>query len=256
VPKRLVGNVGSEPLAARRATPGSSPADIEVNPKDGLKYVRIPAGKFLMGCSPGDTECQTDEKPQHEVTITREFWLSQTSATVAAYKRYISATGRQIHRAPPSNPEWGHDDLPIVSVTWDESNDYCAWAGGRLPTEAEWEYAARAGSPAPRYASLEEIAGNAPYGSLPRPVGQKRANAFGLFDMLGNVSEWVNDWYDDAYYAHSPAVDPSGPPADGSRVLRGGPLTAAPWIVRVSYRDRKDPGGRDAYDSFRCVWKR
>ncbi len=231
------------------------PEEVKVNPKDGLKYVHIPAGTFTMGCSPGDEECQADEKPAHRVTLTKGFWIGQTQVTVGAYKRFIAATGRKIHSAPAFNPNWSIDDLPIVSVTWDEAHDYCAWAGGRLPTEAEWEYAARGGSTEARYGSLADIASNSPYGSLPRAVGRKRANGFGLFDVLGNVSEWVNDWYDDKYYQHSPSVDPPGPPADGSRVLRGGPLTNTPWIVRVSYRDRKDPGGRDFYDGVRCVWE-
>ena len=200
---------------------GAAPApaeEVKVSPKDGLKYVHIPAGTFTMGCSPGDEECQADEKPAHQVTLTKGFWMGQTQVTVGAYKRFIAATGRKIHSAPAFNPNWSMDDLPIVSVTWDEAHDYCAWAGGRLPTEAEWEYAARGGSTAARYGSLADIASNSPYGGFPRAVAQKRANGFGLFDVLGNVSEWVNDWYDDKYYQHSPSVDPPGPP--GGRIAR------------------------------------
>ena len=252
----LVSELRPKLIAATVTGASPSSADVQENAKDGLKYVRIPAGTFMMGCSPGDTECQPDEKPSHQVTITKDFWIGQTEVTVGAYKRFIAATGREIHAAPSFNPDWANDNLPMVSVTWDESRDYCVWAGGRLPTEAEWEYAARGGSKQARYGSLAEIASSSPYGSLPRVVGQKRANGFGLFDVLGNASEWVNDWYDEKYYQHSPSIDPAGPPADGSKVLRGGPLTATPWIVRVSYRDRKDPGGRDFYDSFRCVWDR
>jgi len=251
----LVPELQPKLVAARMADAASSPLDVQANAKDGLKYVRIPAGTFMMGCSPGDEECQPDETPRHEVTITKDFWIGQTEVTVGAYKRFIAAPGRQIHAAPSFNPDWANDYMPIVSVTWDESRDYCVWAGGRLPTEAEWEYAARGGSTQARYGSLAEIASSSPYGSLPRVVGQKRANGFGLFDVLGNASEWVNDWYDEKYYQHSPSKDPTGPAVGGSRVLRGGPLTATPWIVRVSYRDRKNPGGRDFYDSFRCVWE-
>jgi formylglycine-generating enzyme required for sulfatase activity len=248
--------VAASPITMVAGSGAVAPSEeVKVNPKDGLKYVHIPAGTFTMGCSPGDEECQADEKPAHKVTLTKGFWMGQTQVTVGAYKRFIAATGRKIHSAPSFNPNWSLENLPIVSVTWDEAHDYCAWAGGRLPTEAEWEYAARSGSTEAGYGSLADIASNSPYGSLPRAVGQKRANGFGLFDVLGNVSEWVNDWYDDKYYQHSPSVDPPGPPGDGSRVLRGGPLTNTPWIVRVSYRDRKDPGGRDFYDSVRCVWE-
>jgi formylglycine-generating enzyme required for sulfatase activity len=253
--KTLVPKLPSNVNAARMAAATPSPLDVQTNAKDGLKYVRIPAGTFAMGCSPGDKECMPDEKPFHPVIITKDFWIGQTEVTVGAYKHFIAVTGRQIHAAPSFNQDWANENLPIASVTWDESRDYCVWAGGRLPTEAEWEYAARGGSTEARYGTLAEIASGSPYGSLPRAVGQKRPNGFGLFDVLGNASEWVNDWYDEKYYQHSPSKDPTGPEGDGSRILRGGPLTTKPWIVRVSYRDRKDPGGRDFYDSFRCVWE-
>jgi formylglycine-generating enzyme required for sulfatase activity len=252
---RLVAELQPKLMGAHAAGAAPSPGDVQENPKDGLKYVLIPAGTFRMGCSPGDEECQPDEKPSHEVSITKDFWISQTEVTAGAYKQFIAATGREIHAAPSFNTDWANLNMPIVSVTWDESRDYCVLAGGRLPTEAEWEYAARGGSTQARYGSLAEIAPSSPYGSLPRVVGQGRANAFGLFDVLGNASEWVNDWYDEKYYQHSPSTDPPGPAGDGSKVLRGGPLTTAPWILRVSYRDRKDPGGRDFYDTFRCVWE-
>ncbi len=242
-------------IAAYAAGSAAIPNEVRENSKDGLKYVQISAGAFMMGCSPGDEECQPDEKPAHSVTLTRDFWVGQTEVTVRAYKRFAAATGREIPGAPPFNSNWASENLPMTSVTWDDANDFCAWAGGRLPTEAEWEYAARGGSTQARYAPLAQIAVVSLYGSPPRAVGQKLPNSFGLFDVLGNASEWVNDWYDENYYQHSPATDPPGPKGDGSRVLRGGPLTNTPWIVRVSYRDRKDPGGRDPFDSFRCVWE-
>ncbi len=241
--------------AAYAAVAAPAPVDVRENPKDGQKYAHIPAGTFMMGCSQGDDECQPDEKPAHRVTLTRDFWIGQTEVTVGMYKRYASATGREIPGAPPFNANWATGNMPMTGVTWDEASEFCAWSGGRLPTEAEWEYAARAGSTEACYATLAEIAAVAPYGSPPRVAGLRRPNAFGLFDTLGNASEWVNDWYDDQYYLHSPAADPPGPKGDGLRVLRGGPLTNTSWIVRVSYRDRRYPGGRDAFDSFRCVWE-
>jgi formylglycine-generating enzyme required for sulfatase activity len=251
-----------------------SPGEVRENPKDGLKYVWIPPGTFMMGCSPGDGECAPEESPPHQVTITKGFWLGQTVVTVGAYKRFAAATGRQMPPEPkfmerPLNPEWTNEAMPIVDVTWDDAQAYCRWAGERLPTEAEWEYAARAGSTASRYGDLDEIAWYADNSGRQRlesdrmwkedqsnygkrlsengngthEVGQKRANGFGLYDILGNVWEWVNDWYDRNYYQNSPAQDPSGPTSGQARVLRGGSWFNFPRYVRVSNRNRYPPAG-------------
>ncbi len=169
--------------------------------------------------------------------------------------------------------------MPIVDVTWDDAQAYCSWAGGRLPTEAEWEYAARAGSTAARYGDLDEIAWYADNSGRQRldsdriwkedrdnyvkrlnengngmhEVGQKRANGFGLYDMLGNVWEWVNDWYDQNYYQNSPPQDPSGPTSGQARVLRGGSWVVIPWFVRVSVRGRFNPASWLDDNGVRCA---
>jgi len=227
---------------------------LKVNPKDGLKYVWIPPGTFMMGCSPGDTKCGDDEKPPHQVTITKGFWLGQTEVTVGAYKRFVGATGRQMPDSPTFNSRWANANMPIVKMTWNDAHDYCAWAGGRLPTEAEWEYAARAGNMQPVYDDLDRIAWYISNSSAQsHDVAQKRANEFGLYDMLGNVWEWVNDWYDLNYYRGSPSQDPLGPTSGGLRVLRGGSWEGSPRDVRVSSRDWGSPVAGGVGDGIRCV---
>ena len=181
-----------------------------------------------MGCSPGDSECLDDEKPAHEAAIPSGFWLGQTPVTQQAYQR---VTGQN-----PS--DFKGANLPVETVSWDEAQSYCQAIGGRLPTEAEWEYAARAGSTGARYGDLDQIAwysGNS--GGKTHEVGQKQANAWGLFDMLGNVWQWTADWY-----------------AQGqSRALRGGAWNVSPRFVRVSLRVGSGPGDRFDSFGFRCV---
>jgi formylglycine-generating enzyme required for sulfatase activity len=233
--------------------PGPAPGTAMTNPKDGLKYVWIPPGTFMMGCSPGDAECTDDEKPAHQVTITKGLWMGQTEVTVGAYKRFAGATGQQMPVAPTFNSGWATDSMPIVNVGWNDATAFCTWAGGRLPTEAEWEYAARGGSMESRYGPIDEVAwysNNS--GQKTHPVGQKRANAFGLYDVLGNVWEWVNDWYDQNYYQNSPSQDPKGPASGQVRVLRGGSWNDVSWVVRVSLRNRFIPGLGNNGLGFRC----
>jgi formylglycine-generating enzyme required for sulfatase activity len=170
---------------AEAAGPASA-ATALANPKDGLRYVWIPPGKFTMGCSAGDVEGCHGEEPAHQATITKGFWLGQTEVTQAAYKRVVG-----------TDPSYSKGaELPVEQVSWDEAQGYCQAAGGRLPTEAEWEYAARAGSPKSRYGNIDRIAWyQSNSGGHTHEVAQKEANAWGLYDMLGNVREWTADWY-------------------------------------------------------------
>lgn len=242
-------------LAALREAGNSvtAPGAIKLNSKDGLKYVWIPPGTFQMGCSPGDNDCRSDEMPAHPVTLTRGFWLGQFPVTMAAYKRFAESTGRTMPPAPRFNEGWNLEQMPVVNVTWDDAHAYCGWVGGRLPTEAEWEYAARGGSKEMRYGPLDEVAWHDSNSGYRTHVGgEKRANGFALFDMLGNVDEWVNDWYDADYYVNSPSMDPLGPPKGAERILRGGCWYNYPRFVRVSARYGSGSSGKD-FNGLRCA---
>ncbi|MGO8786311.1 MAG: formylglycine-generating enzyme family protein [Terriglobia bacterium] len=239
---------------------GSTPASVEaqentkVSPQDGLVYVSIPSGTFIMGCSAGDNDCGADESPPHQVTIAKGFWMSQTEVTVAAYRRFVGGTGAQLPEAPNFNAGWHDEVMPIMNVSWNDASAFCGWAGGRLPTEAEWEYAARAGSAQSRYGPIDEVAWYLKNSSLKtHEVGQKHANAFGLYDMLGNAWEWVNDWYGETYYGVSPERDPQGPDAGEVRVLRGGSWVNDGKYLRVSNRSGGDPTDKFSGNGFRCA---
>jgi formylglycine-generating enzyme required for sulfatase activity len=249
-----IGKYGGRLTAARKASPKDvldllldsapplTPGTTMVNPKDGLTYVWIPPGRFTMGCSPGDSECYDAEKPAHEVTITRGFWLGQTPVTQQAYQR---VTGQN-----PSHFKGA--GLPVETVNWNEAKSYCEAIGGRLPTEGEWEYAARAGSTAARYGNPDEIAWYLENsGGTTHEVGKKRANAFGLYDTLGSVWQWVADWYGN--YVYGAQSDPSGAGSGQTRALRGGSFYNNVRDARVSLRGRNDPGLRNVNFGLRCV---
>ncbi len=226
-----------------------APLEVRTNLKDGLRYVRIPSGTFQMGCSPGDGECHPNEKPAHEVRISEAFWMGQTAVTVEAYKRYAAANGK----AMPSL-RFGGDSLPMTEIDWTEAKSYCEWAGMRLPTEAEWEYAARAGTTEARYGAPLDIAWyEANSGGRPNPVGTKAPNAFKLHDMLGNVREWTADWYSDSHAGSGPVTDPTGHSTGQYRVLRGGSWGNNASDVRASYRNFYRPAYRSNNVGFRCT---
>jgi formylglycine-generating enzyme required for sulfatase activity len=232
-----------------RTPPTTSGPKVWTNPADALNYVWIPPGTFMMGCSEQDSDCKDDEKPTHQVTIRKGFWLGQTEVTVAAYKKFAAQSGRH-------SPA-GEGDLPVSGVSWNDAKEYCAAMGGRLPTEAEWEYAARAGSSHPYYGVISEIAwyaGNSD--DAPHAVGKKQPNAFGLYDMLGNVSEWVLDRYFDKYSPDSkvtgPGVEQPLPP-NALAVARGGFWQSDASGLRVSHRLAQEKDGADVPIGFRCA---
>jgi formylglycine-generating enzyme required for sulfatase activity len=235
-----------EPPAPDEMIKAAQPGRTKVNPRDGLTYVWVAPGTFSMGGSPGDSECRSDERPAHQVTINEGFWLAQTPVTQAAY---LFVTGKN-----PSN--FKGPNLPAEHISWEDAQKCCAAIGGRLPTEAEWEYAARAGNPAARYGDLDRIAWYANNsGNKTHDVARKDANAWGFYDMLGNVWEWTSDWYGSRYYQSSETADPQGPPSGEYKTLRGGSWVYDPADVRVSLRHRGEPGDSDGNFGFRCIWK-
>jgi formylglycine-generating enzyme required for sulfatase activity len=217
-----------------------------------LEFVPIRPGTFMMGCSPGDLECYTEEKPAHEVHITRGFEIGRYPVTQSQYQELVTV-----------NPSFFlGPNHPVEGVSWDDAQKFCEKLNARkdgylyrLPTEAEWEYAARGGDATCRYGALNDICwhhGNSDAST--HPVGQKRANAFGLYDTLGNVWEWVQDRYGQDYYAHSPARDPEGPATGDFRVARGGSWRGvARGPARVSSRYVLRAGVRSIVVGFRCA---
>ena len=238
------------------------------NRRDREEYVRIPAGTFKMGCVPTDADkCDSNEKPQHEIAITKSFWMGRNEVQVERYSGFIDFRRQQDKKARmPAGPlwdsHWQKTNYPVVNVTWDDAAAYCAWAGGRLPTEAEWEYAARSSAadhslPFDSFeigrekANFEGKSGNDRY-SETAPVRSFDPNGFGLYDMAGNVWEWVADWYAQDAYTDSTATDPQGPKDGKEHVVRGGSFDSNPREhLRISYR--KAMGKAANHVGFRCV---
>jgi formylglycine-generating enzyme required for sulfatase activity len=237
---RAVGARDELIAAVRRAKPATPAGTAKVNSKDGLSYVWIPAGTFQMGCSPADDECASNEKPAHAVTLTNGFWMGQTETTNVAFQR---VTGR--------NPSWNTSASSAVNgVTWDEANEYCTAVGMGLPTEAQWEYAARAGTTGLRYGQLDEIGWA---DQAWHDVATKKPNAWKLYDMIGNEEEWTADWYDEKYYSSSPSTDPTGPSAGTTRAIRDNGWYSKERGARASARDSEAPTAKRPGYGFRCA---
>lgn len=237
---------------------------VPTNSRDHEEYVHIEAGKFKMGCVPSDSRCAKDETPQHEVTISHGFWMGRTEVEVGAFLHYaILSKLKNKPVSPTYNSGWRDGSLPMVVVSWDQAKAYCTWAGGRLPTEAEWEYAARGGLTDEIYPLNSENSrdkanffgkkGNDTY-EFAAPVHSFEPNQFNLFDMAGNVWEWVNDFYSATYYQDqdSPAVNPPGPKTGKDHVMRGGSFMSD-WREHLRISVRRAQGGPTNNLGFRCV---
>ena len=216
-----------------------------------LVFVSIPGGTFTMGCSPGDTDCYSNEKPPHSVTLS-PFEMLETEVTEA---QYLTVTGDD-----PSCDygAGGGPDSPVECVDWYEAKDFCEAVGGRLCTEAEWEYAARGGTTTKYYCGNSSgcLNGIAWWeynsGTHKHDVKGKTPNAYGLYDMLGNVWEWTADWYDKNYYSSSPPTNPKGPNSGSYRVFRGGSFGSNVYVLRVSARSGGTPSAGYHYLGLRC----
>ncbi len=268
----------------------------------GMKLVCIPAGKFVMG-SPAGTPQRTEFEEEHEVEITRPFWMGVCEVTVGQYRRFVEETGYKTSaetdegkgifgwntaagRMEPGrkyswkNPGWEQtDDHPAVNLSWDDAKAFCAWLSKkegrtyRLPTEAEWEYACRAGTTT-RYHSGDDpetlaqtgnvadasakkefpqwpaIQGDDGY-TFTAPVGRYQPNAFGLYDMHGNALEWCEDWF--WYCNRAERTDPKGPPFGLARVQRGGGWADFPWQCTSARRTGFPPDSCCISSGFRLV---
>jgi formylglycine-generating enzyme required for sulfatase activity len=239
-------------------TPVPPPAVAEagqvwVSPTDGAEMAYVPAGEFIMGSDEGGS----DERPVHTVYLDA-FYIDKTEVTNAQYRKCVEAGGCDTPVKTTYYDNADYSQHPVVYVSWNDADDYCRWAGKRLPTEAEWEKAAR-GTDGRTYPWGEGIdcdhaqyggcgGGTAPVGSKP-----KGASPYGTLDMAGNVWEWVADWYDSDYYSQSPGRNPPGPDSGVGRVLRGGSLHGSQRFTHCAYRVGGNPRYWYFYVGFRCA---
>lgn len=269
---------------------------VRINPADSAELVYVPTREFIMGSDsaelasvwqrfhwdPRELAFTRSEQPAHRVRVDG-FWIYRNLVTVAQYRHFCEVTYRP---APQAAAYAQQDDFPVVQVSWQLASDYCAWAGGRLPWEAEWESAARGtrtgidgrartvfvwgdSLPVGRVANLaDETFRKANYYNHPNfhvfagytdgyvtasPVRAFPASETGVYNLAGNVLEWCGDWYGRDYYRHSPVHNPKGPATGSQRVLRGGAFDTTPTITRIARRLGNAPDIRHNEKGFRCV---
>lgn len=219
--------------------------------------IYVPKGQFKMGSALGES----DERPAHEIYL-EAFWIDRTEATNAMFERFA-----------PNERLSGNDKQPVRRVTWEQAAAYCEWAGSRLPTEAEWEKAARGTDeraypwgnqpPANDLANYADLSSRLSWADINVDDGQKEyapvgsypagASPYGVLDMAGNAAEWVNDWYEEGYYSISPGINPPGPKDGIFKVLRGGSWYGTAASLRVSDRAWYLLDAGNDQTGFRCV---
>jgi formylglycine-generating enzyme required for sulfatase activity len=226
--------------------------------QDERSMVLVPAGEFLMGSLTGDV----DEKPMRRVYLDAYF-MDKDQLTVGEYAKFLDATS---HVAPP---EWNimsramHKKRPVVNVNWADAGAYCKWAGKRLPTEAEWEKAARGTDgriypwgdepPSKFHGNMKKELWNNHMGLTPVGMFEDGRSPYGINDMAGNVWEWVSDWYDPNYYHTAPLRNPTGPPTGSHKVVRGGSWGSGPEGLRSSDRETRLPSFQGFGTGLRCA---
>jgi sulfatase modifying factor 1 len=266
-----------------------------------MKLVLVPPGKFMMGSPESEKDRSKDEGPQHEVTLSKPFYMGVYEVTKGQFAQFVSDSGHKTD-AEKGGKAWGWDgtnfaeiagyswrktgfeqteDHPVVNVSWDDAVEFCKWLSKKtgktvsLPTEARWEYACRAGTTTAYpwgddpddgkgWCNAADQTAKKTFGAswtyfswddgyaFTSPAGKFKANAFGLYDMIGNAWEWCADWYADSY-ADANKTDPTGAPSGAYRVLRGGSWGYDPRGCRSAYRDGFDPVLRGIRLGFRVV---
>lgn len=261
------GLLAAEPQAGQN---GQHTGVETIKGQDGAPMILIPAGPFTMGSNDG----LPSERPEHSVTLD-SYYIDQYEVSMQLYGAFLLAAK---HDAPPT---WDDEaattvgDRPAVGMGWADAAAYCAWAGKRLPTEAEWEKAAR-GTDGRRYpwghmqpfvdianynrgvwvseaVTLVGVAGGVEGMSVRHGLKDGGKSPYGLHHMAGNAAEWVSDWYDREYYAKSPDKNPTGPPTGEKKVLRGGSWVDLPVALRVSARMSAEQDFQDRTIGFRCA---
>ncbi|MCY3017500.1 MAG: SUMF1/EgtB/PvdO family nonheme iron enzyme [Planctomycetota bacterium] len=281
---------GKEPIAdyaKRVGLPATETLDLGGGVK--MEFVLVPAGKFVMGTmTERDHGHQSRQGPAHEVTISKPFYMGKYEVTVGEFRAFANGAryqtdaekcgkgttdkDQEVSGINWRTPGFLQDEThPVCVVSWNDAQAFCRWATGvaqpsklryvvRLPTEAEWEYACRAGTTTRFYsgdkddkAMSETMWHDGNSGLMPHPVGKKTPNAWGLYDMLGNVWEWCEDGLSDDYYWESPPVDPTGPLTAERRVVRGGSWNRGSWFSRSASRGGQYAYMRSAVQGFRPI---
>jgi formylglycine-generating enzyme required for sulfatase activity len=261
-------SLAAEPIPPSKE--GQAASFETIKGKDGAPMILIPAGPFTMGSNDG----LPNERPEHSVTLDA-YYIDQYEVTAGRYQQFVESAKRDLPPTWDDEAAQTMSNLPAVGMSWADAAAYCKWAGRRLPTEAEWEKAAR-GTDGRRYpwGHMQPFVDIANYNrgvwvsdaitlvpvnsglegmSVRHGLKQGGKSPYGLFHMAGNAAEWVADWYDREYYQKSPEKNPTGPSQGEKRVLRGGSWADLPAALRVTARFSAEPDFEDRTMGFRCA---